>query len=177
MNLIIRTASDPHNTVAAVRAQIAVVDPDQPVTAVQTVDELMDGSRAQPRFMMFLLGVFSAVALILAVVGIYGVLAYSVTQRWQELGIRLALGAERADILRLIVGQGLTLTLMGMGIGLIAAVTLTHAMSSLLYKVGARDLTTFALVPLVFVAISLVASYLPARRATQVDPAEALRHA
>jgi putative ABC transport system permease protein len=176
MNLLIRTASDPRNMVSTVRAQIATVDPDQPVTAVQTVDELMDGSRAQPRFMMFLLGVFSAVALVLAVVGIYGVLAYSVTQRWQELGIRLALGAERADILRLVVGQGLTLTLTGTAIGLISALALTRLMGSLLYKVGARDLTTFALVPLVFVAIALAASYLPARRATRVDPTEALRH-
>jgi putative ABC transport system permease protein len=176
MNLLIRTASDPHLVVSAVRAQIAALDSDQPVTNIQTVEELMDGSRAQPRFMMFLLGVFSAVALILAVVGIYGVLAYSVTQRWQELGIRLALGAERADILRLVVGQGLTLTLMGTAIGLISALALTRVMGSLLYKVGARDLTTFALVPLLFVAIALVASYLPARRATRVDPTEALRH-
>jgi ABC-type antimicrobial peptide transport system permease subunit len=143
---------------------------------VRTVDELMDGSRAQPRFTVLLLGAFSAIALILAVVGIYGVLTYSVTQRWQELGIRLALGAERSDILRLVVGQGLALTLAGIVLGLIAAFALTRVMGSLLYRVGARDLTTFALAPLLFLAIALVASYLPARRAMRVDPTEALRH-
>jgi putative ABC transport system permease protein len=116
MNLLVRTATNPQNMVSAVRAQIAGLDPDQPVTAIQTVDELMDSSRAQPRSTMLLLGIFSAVAVILAGIGIYGVLAYSVTQRWQEMGIRLALGAERSDILRLIVRQGLTLTLVGIGV-------------------------------------------------------------
>jgi putative ABC transport system permease protein len=176
MNLLVRTATDPHALISAVRGQVADIDPDQPVTAVLTVDELMDGSRAQPRFTMLLLGAFSAVALILAMVGIYGVLTYSVTQRWQELGIRLALGAERSDILRLVVGQGLVLTLAGTVLGLIAAFALTRVMGSLLYGVGARDLTTFALAPAVFVIVALVASYLPARRAMRVDPTEALRH-
>ncbi|HEY6305129.1 MAG TPA: ABC transporter permease [Candidatus Angelobacter sp.] len=176
MNLIVRTATDPREMISPVRAQIAGMDPDQPVTGIATVDELMDGSRAQSRFMMFLLGTFSATALVLAVVGIYGVLAYSVTQRWQELGIRLALGAEKSDILRLVVKQGLTVTLAGIAVGLIAALALTRVMGSLLYKVGTWDLTTFALAPLAFLAIALVASYLPARRATRVDPTEALRH-
>ena len=175
MNLVVRTATDPHSMISAVRGQVASIDADQPVTAVRTVDELMDGSRAQPRFTMLLLGTFSAVALVLAVVGIYGVLTYSVTQRWQELGIRLALGAERSDILRLVVGQGLILTLAGTALGLIAALVLTRVMGSLLYKVGARDLTTFALAPLVFIVIALIASYMPARRAMRVDPTEALR--
>ncbi len=180
MNLVVRTATDPHSMVSAVRAQVAAIDPDQPVTAVQTVDEIMDGSRAQPRFTMLLLGIFSVTALVLAVVGIYSVQAYSVTQRWQELGIRMALGAEKSDILRLVVRQGLTLTLAGVVIGLVLAFVLTTVLDSqvsgLLYKVGIRDWMTFVLAPLAFMAIALVASYLPARRATRVDPTEALRY-
>jgi putative ABC transport system permease protein len=135
----------------------------------------MDSSRAQPRFTMLLLGIFSATALALAVIGIYGVLAYSVAQRRQELGIRLALGAERGDILRLVVRQGLILAIAGIAIGLIAALLLTRLMSGMLYKVGALDLATFALTPVIFLFIALLASYLPAQRATRVDPIEALR--
>jgi putative ABC transport system permease protein len=179
MNLLVRTATDPHAMVSAVRAQIAAIDSDQPVTSIQTVDELMDGSRAQPRFILMLLGVFSAAALVLAIIGIYGVLAYSVAQRRQELGIRLALGAEKSDILRLVVGYGLTLAGVGIVIGLVFALALSWIMASVLsgvlYKISARDLTTFAVAPMVFLVIALVASYLPARRATQVDPNEALR--
>jgi len=180
MNLFIRTAKDPHSFVSAVREQISAIDPDQPVTNIQTVEELMNGSRAQPRFMMILLGVFSATAIALAMVGIYGVLAFTVAQRRGELGIRLALGAERADIVRLVVGQGLALTLTGIAVGLALALALGFAFSGsasgLLYKVGTRDLTTFALTPLAFIAVALLASYLPARRAGRVDPAEALRN-
>jgi putative ABC transport system permease protein len=179
MNLLVRTATDPHGMVSTVRAQIAAIDSDQPVTSIQTVDELMDGSRAQPRFILLLLGVFSAAALVLAIIGIYGVLAYSVAQRRQELGIRLALGAEKSHILRLVVGYGLTLAGVGIVIGLVFALALSWIMASVLsgvlYKISARDLTTFAVAPVVFLLIALVASYLPARRATQVDPNEALR--
>jgi putative ABC transport system permease protein len=179
MNLLVRTAANPNAMVSAVRAQVAAVDSDQPVTNIQTVDEIVDGSRAQPRFILLLLGVFSAVALVLAIIGIYGVLAYSVAQRRQEMGIRLALGAEKSDILRMIVSYGLTLTMTGVVIGLVAALALSWIMASmlsgLLYKISARDLTTFVLAPVVFLVISLLASYLPARRATQVDPNEALR--
>lgn len=175
MNLIVRTAGDPHEMAVPVRTQVAGLDPDQPVTAVQTVEELMDTSRAQPRFTMLLIGTFSAAALVLAVIGIYGVLAYTVAQRRRELGIRMALGAEKSDISRLVVGQGLTLTLAGVGAGLVGALVLTRIMASLLYRVGAWDPTTFALVPLGFLVIALAASYLPARRATRVEPTEALR--
>jgi putative ABC transport system permease protein len=175
MNLLVRTAVAPQSITSAVRAQIAAVDPDQPVTKVQTVNQLMDSSRSQPRFTMLLLGVFSATALVLAVIGIYGVLSYSVTQRRQEFGIRLALGAERADILRLVVHQGLILAVAGIAIGLVAALLFTRLMSSLLYEVGTRDLATFILTPVLFVTVALLASYLPARKATKVDPMEALR--
>jgi len=179
MNLLVRTAASPNGVASAVRAQVAAVDSDQPVTNIQTVDEIVDGSRAQPRFILLLLGVFSAVALVLAIIGIYGVLAYSVAQRRQEMGIRLALGAEKSDILRMVVSYGLTLTMTGVVIGLVAALALswimTSMLSGLLYKISVRDLTTFVLAPVAFLAISLLASYLPARRATQVDPNEALR--
>src|SRR6476469_10871410 len=179
MNLLVRTATDPHGMVSAVRAQIAAIDSDQPVTSIQTVNELMDSSRADPRLFLTLLGVLSAAALVLAIIGIYGVLAYSVAQRRQELGIRLALGAEKSHILRLVVGYGLTLAGVGIVIGLVFALALSWIMASVLsgvlYKISARDLTTFAVAPLVFLLIALVASYLPARRATRVDPNEALR--
>jgi putative ABC transport system permease protein len=175
MNLLVRTAGDPHNMIAIIREQISAADADQPVTDIRTVDELMGSSRTQPRFAMFLLTMFSATALVLAVVGIYGVLAYSVAQRRQELGIRMALGAKKSDILQLVVRQGLTLTAVGVVIGLVAAAALTRLMASLLYKVGAWDPVTFLIAPLVFLLIGIVASYLPARRAITVDPTEALR--
>ncbi|MBZ5507765.1 MAG: ABC transporter permease [Acidobacteriia bacterium] len=179
MNLLLRTSADPHTMVGSVRAQIAALDSDQPVTNIQTVDELMDGSRAQPRFILLLLGVFSAAALVLAIIGIYGVLAYSVAQRRQELGIRMALGAEKSDIVRLVVGYGLTLAAAGIVIGLVFALALSWIMGSVLsgvlYKVSARDLTTFAIAPIVFLFIALLASYVPAWKATQVDPNEAVR--
>ncbi|HZD93527.1 MAG TPA: ABC transporter permease, partial [Candidatus Sulfotelmatobacter sp.] len=179
MNLIVRTAGEPHNMVSTVRGQIAAIDPDQPVTAVQTVDELMDGSRARPRFFMMVLGIFSGAALVLAMVGIYGVLAYSVAQRQQEMGIRMALGAAKADILRLVVSYGLTLAAAGIAVGWLAALALSWTMASMLsgvlYKVSVRDLTTFVAAPAAFLVVALLASYLPARRATQVDPNEALR--
>jgi putative ABC transport system permease protein len=180
MNLLVRTANDPHAVIATVRGQISAIDADQPVTNIQTVNELMDGSLAQPRFMMFLLGVFSAVALVLAIVGIYGVLAYSVAQRRQELGIRMALGASKSDILRLVVEYGFTLAAAGIAIGVVLAIALSWIMASLLsgilYRISARDLTTFVLAPLLFLVISFFASYLPARRATQVDPNEVVRN-
>jgi putative ABC transport system permease protein len=175
MNLLVRTAMPPRSITTAVRAQIAAVDPDQPVAGVETVDELVDGSLAQPRFTMLLLAVFSVTALALAVIGIYGVLSYWVAQRRYELGIRLALGAQRADILRLVVRQGFILAAAGIVIGLIAALLLTRLMTSMLYQVDTLDLATFAAAPLVFLSIAMLASYLPARSATRVDAAEALR--
>jgi putative ABC transport system permease protein len=175
MNLLVRTMVPPQSMTSAVRAQISAVDPDQPMAGIQTVDQIVDSSLAQPRFTMLLFGVFSATALALSVIGIYGVLAYWVAQRRYELGIRLALGAQRADILRIVVRQGFMLSIVGIGIGLMAALLLTRLMSSLLYKVGTLDLTTFAVAPLVFLGVALLASYLPARSAMRVDPAEALR--
>jgi predicted lysophospholipase L1 biosynthesis ABC-type transport system permease subunit len=183
MNLIVRTAADPHAMVKTLEAQIAAIDPDQPVTAVRTVDELMDVSRQAPQLMMKRLAIFSGIALVLVIVGIYGVLSYSVAQRRQELGIRMALGAAKADILRMVVSYGITLAGIGIVIGWVVAMALSVIVSSLysnqlsdiLYKVSIRDQITFVAAPALFLLIALVASYLPARRATQVDPNEALR--
>ncbi len=173
--LSVRTAMDPHSIVAAVRREIAAVDPDQPVTRVMSAEELLESASAQPRFTMFLLGIFSATAFILAVIGIYGVIAYSVAQRTSELGIRIALGAARGDIFRLVIGGGLSLTLTGIAIGLAGSFALTRVMASLLYQTSATDPATFAGSALLFAAVAVIASYLPARRATRIDPANALR--
>jgi putative ABC transport system permease protein len=175
MNLLMRTDIAPLSLTSAVRAQISAVDPDEPVINIRTVDALIDDARAQPRLIMLLLGAFSSTAFLLAAIGIYGVLAYSVAQRRRELGIRLALGAGRADILGLVVRQGLTLAVAGIATGLAAAPFLTRLMSSMLFEIAPRDMTTFILAPLIFLAVALGASYLPARSATKVDPMEALR--
>ena len=175
MNLLARASTEPYSMVSAVRSRITELDSDQPVTEVQTMDEFLDGSRAQPRSTTLLLAIFSGVALVIAVVGIYGMMSYSVAQRRAEIGVRIALGAEKADILRLVVGQGVRLTAIGIVLGLAVALPLTRLMSTFLYKVTAHDVTTFVLGPLVFIVIGMLASYLPARRATQISPTEALR--
>jgi putative ABC transport system permease protein len=175
LNLSVRTAGDPHSLITAIRRQISLVDKDLPLTEVQTMEELVGSASAQPRFTMLLLAVFSVTALILAIVGIYGVIAYSVAQRTQELGIRMALGAGQSDVLRLVVGHGLALTLTGIAIGLAGALALTRLMSSLLYETSAMDPIAFAVSALLFTVVALLASYLPARRATRIDPTHALR--
>ncbi len=175
MNPVVRTNVSPLSLSGAVRAQWQAVDPDKAVTGIQSVAELVDSGRAQSRFTMALLGVFSAVAVGLAAIGLYAVLAWSVTQRRQELGIRLALGAERGDLVRMVVRQGLMLVAGGIVIGVGLGLALTRFMASALYKTGAHDAWSFALAPVVFLCIALLACYLPARRATQVDPVETLR--
>ena len=175
MNLLVRTAIAPRSMIHSVRAQVTAIDPDQPVMDIQTVDDLMDSSRAQPRFTFLLLSAFSASALLLTLIGIYGLLTYSVSQRRQELGIRFALGAEQSDILRLVVGQGFRLAGVGACIGFAAALLLTQLLSTMLYKISAWDTPTFLLTTLLFLSTALLACYLPARRAAQVNPLEALR--
>jgi putative ABC transport system permease protein len=174
LNLSVRASEDPRGLISAIRRQVSEVDKDQPLTDVRTMDELVGSASAQPRLTMLLLGVFSATALILAIVGIYGVIAYSVAQRTQELGIRMALGADQGDVLKLVVGHGLGLTLTGIGIGLAGAFALTRLMSSLLYQTSATDPIAFAASALLFTLVALLASYLPARRATRIDPTDAL---
>jgi putative ABC transport system permease protein len=175
LNLSVRTSTDPAGFITAVRRVVSSIDKDQPVTGAQTLDEVLAASTAPRRFTLVLLLAFSAMALILAVIGIYGVVAYSVAQRTGELGIRIALGADRSDILRLVLGQGLALSLSGIAIGVVGSLLLTRVLATMLYQTSATDPTTFILSGALFTLVALAASYLPARRATRIDPAEALR--
>jgi len=173
--LAIRAARSPLSLTRAVRAQVQALDPDQTVASVETMDDLVESDIGQRRLLLMLLGSFASVALLLALVGIYGVIAYSAAQRTQEVAIRRALGARQADILRLIVGQGLALALVGIGIGLAGAFALTRLMTSLLFRISATDPATFVGVAALFLLAALVASYLPARRVTRTQPMTALR--
>ena len=175
MNLILRTAGDPRHWAGAARAAVAAVDRDQPVTAVSAFEDVLATSTAQQRFSLFLLGVFSMAALALAAVGLYGSIACSVAERTQEMGIRIALGAGRGDITRMIVWQGLRADLAGLGIGTLAALALMRVMSGLLFQVSPADPVSFAGSAALFLAVAGLASYLPARWATRADPSEALR--
>jgi putative ABC transport system permease protein len=160
---------------ARLRQAVAAIDKDQPVFVVNAMQELLDNSVAPRRFAALILALFGALALVLAAAGIYGVAAYSVSRRAHEIGLRVALGAQRGDVMRLIVGQGIRLTTVGIALGLAGAFAATRALSSLLYGVGATDPATFVSVPLVLAAVGLTACYIPARRATKIDPMAALR--
>jgi putative ABC transport system permease protein len=174
--LIVRTAGDPLRMASAVTAQVWAIDKDQPVHDVLAMDHVVDDTISQRRFNMLLLGVFAATALVMAAVGIYGVLAYAVSRRTQEIGIRMALGAQTRDVFRLIGREGLVLVMIGIALGLAGALALTQLMRSLLFGVGPTDAATFAAVPALLAAVALAACYLPARRAARVDPTMALRH-
>ena len=174
--LVVRTAMEPTSLAGAVRGAIQEVDPELPVFRVTTMERMVEDSMTQRRFAMTLLSVFAFVALILASVGLYGVMSYSVTQRTNEIGIRMALGAKVTDVLAMVVRQGMTLSLAGVGIGLAGAFALTHVMRNLLFGVSATDPLTYAAVALVLAGVSLLACFVPARRATKVDPMEALRY-
>jgi len=175
MNLIVRCAVNPLSLSAAVRSAVLAVDPDQPVTDVRTMEQHLSGSVTRTRLTMLLLAVFSGMAMLVATVGLYGLIAYSVAQRTQELGIRLALGAAPGRVLRLVLSQGLTLAIAGVLIGLGGALALAKFMQNLLYGVSATDAWTFGACALSFIVIALAASYVPASRAARLDPTEALR--
>jgi putative ABC transport system permease protein len=176
LNLVIRTeARDASQIAQAARAEVKAFDPNQLIWRAQTLEELLGTSVAPRRFNMLLLGIFAGVALVLAAVGLYGVMSYSVSWRTHEIGIRMALGAKRADVLRLVVRQGMTMTLIGVAIGLVGAFLLSRVMVSLLYGVSHNDPLTFAGVSIVLLAVALLACLIPARRATRVDPIIALR--
>ncbi|PYV05081.1 MAG: hypothetical protein DMG26_06170, partial [Acidobacteria bacterium] len=174
--LTVRTTSNPLGLSRAAREQVLAIDKDQPVSKVRTMDEVMDASVSAPRFRTLLLALFGVAALLLAAIGIYGVMSYSVSQRTREIGIRMALGAAQPEVIKLVLRQGLALTLAGLGIGLLGALGLTHLLSGMLYEVRPTDPLTFAGVALLLTAISLLANYIPARRATKVDPMVALRY-
>ena len=176
MVLVLRTQGDPMSQVAAVRSGIAALDRDLPLSDIKILDQVTSAAVARTRFTMLLLSVFAGVALLLAAVGIYGVMSYSVTQRTHEIGIRVALGAQRGDVISLVAKQGLALALAGLGAGVMAALALTRLMSSLLFGVGATDPITFVAIAVLLIGVALGACFVPARRATRMDPMAALRH-
>jgi putative ABC transport system permease protein len=175
LTLVARTAGDPENLINAVRSEVRGIDQDQPVYNIKPMEQVVFDSVGQRFFNMFLMTNFSIVALILAAIGIYGVIAYSVAQRTQEIGIRIALGAQQRDVLKLIVGKSMIQTLIGVAIGLVAAVALTRVMASLLYGVSALDPVTFAGVSMLLIIVALFASYFPARKAANINPIVGLR--
>jgi putative ABC transport system permease protein len=175
VSVVLRTAGDPETALAQARSEVRALAPDLPVYNGRTLDDVVAQSVAQPRFYMVLLGTFAALALVLAAIGIYGVISYLVNQRTQEIGIRIALGATRERVLGMVVGQGIGMALAGAALGVAGALALTRGMSSLLYGVSATDPATFAGVAAVLVLVAVMASYLPARRAARIEPQLALR--
>jgi putative ABC transport system permease protein len=176
MTILARTSGDPMAIVSAARNELRQMDPNEPMASVATVEELLADSFSRSRFTMIVLGVFAATALLLAAVGIYGVVAYTVAQRTNEIGIRVAMGAQRRDVLRLVLGQGSRLIFLGVALGVAAGLLMTRLMTGLLYGISATDPLTFAGVALLLTAIALLACYVPARRAMRVDPLVALRY-
>lgn len=174
--VVLRTAGDPAALAASVRQRVLSIDPDQPVYNIRTMEELLSLSLAPRRIAMILLSIFAGMAVILAAIGIYGVLSYTVTQATHEIGIRMALGAQRPDVVRLVLKQGLVLAAIGIGIGVLAALALTQLMSTLLFNVSATDPWTFAAVPVLLALVATAACLIPALRATRVDPMVALRY-
>ena len=176
LSIVLRTATDPLLQAAALRSALGEIDPNQPLVRVRTMEENMAATVAQPRFRTWLIGIFAALALVLAGVGVYGVMSYTVTQRTSEIGIRVTLGAQPEDVFHIIVGEGLRLALAGVGAGILAALALTRLLRSFLYGVSAYDPLTFGGVALILTLVAVAASFFPARRATLVDPLVALRY-
>jgi predicted permease len=175
MYVVVRTTAAPAAAIAAVRREIARLDRDQPVSDVRTMDERIDHSLSSRRFSMVLLSAFALLALTLAAIGIYGIVAYSVTERTREIGVRLALGAQRRDVIGMVIRQGMTMAGAGTAIGVLAALLFTRLMSSLLFGISPADPMTFLVIPLLLIAVAFAACYVPARRATRVDPLQVLR--
>jgi putative ABC transport system permease protein len=182
MSLVMRAAPDQNSPsslsalAADIRNQLRAIDPSEPVNQIVTLEESLSNSVAQRRFQMILLGIFASVALIIAMVGIYGVISYAVSQHTHEIGIRMALGAQASDVLRMVIWRGLSLALIGVTLGLAAALALTRVMKNLLFEVSTTDPATFVLIALLLVVAAMIASYIPARRATKVDPLLAIRN-
>jgi putative ABC transport system permease protein len=176
MSLAVRTSGDPVQMVAAVRGEVRAADKEIPISNLQMMERLVDKSVAPRRFNMLLLGVFALVGLALAAVGLYGVMSYTVTQRTREIGVRMAMGAQRADVLRLVVGEGMKLALIGAFLGLGGALAMTRLLKTLLFGVSTTDPLTFIVIAAALIIVTLAACFVPARRATKLDPLVALRH-
>jgi len=176
LSVVLRTSGDPRLQAAALRSAVREIDPNQPVVKIRTMEENMATSVTEPRFRTWLIGIFAALALVLAAVGIYGVMSYSVNQRTNEMGIRVTLGAQPNDVFRIVVGEGLRLALIGVGVGLIGALAATRVLRTFLYGVSAIDPVTFAVTAALLTLVAVAACYFPARRATRVDPMVALRY-
>jgi predicted permease len=175
MTLVVRTSGEPKGLASAVRAELRALDPDVPAAQVQDMAAVVSASITDRRVNVTLIGTFGGLALLLAAIGVYGVMAYGVAQRTREMGVRMAMGAARGDVLRLVIREGLALTAAGAAIGVAVALLVVGRLSGLLFDVSPRDLSIFTLAPLTLVASGLMASYVPARRATRVDPVVALR--
>jgi putative ABC transport system permease protein len=176
MSLVIKTSTDPSSLIPAIRKTIAVIDRNQPLFDIDSLEQRLSNSVAQRRQRMLLLGIFAFIALVIAVIGVYGVMVYSVTRRTHEMGVRIALGAQGRDVLNMVVAEGLRMALIGVAIGIAGALGLTRAISSFLYGVTATDAATFVSVCVLLISAACLAAYIPARRATKVDPLVALRH-
>jgi putative ABC transport system permease protein len=175
-DLVLRTKGDAASVTSAVRQAVWSVDKDQPVTNVRTMDQVFAAAISQERFQALLLGLFAALALVLACVGLYGVISYSVAQRTHEIGVRMALGARPHDVLRLVLRQGMGLTIVGLVVGIAVGLLATRVLSDMLFGVTARDPLTFVGVPALLLLVAFLACYIPARRATRIDPLVALRY-
>jgi ABC-type antimicrobial peptide transport system permease subunit len=176
IGLTIRTRQEPAQVIAQVRKEIRAADPELPVYQVFTMEQVRQQNFWEYRFVGGMFTVFGGIALFLAAIGVYGVLSYSVSQRVREIGVRMALGAKRRDVLRLVVGQGLSLALLGVGIGLVLALGAGRVVASILFDVSPSDPVSFAAIAVLLTAVATFASFLPANRATEVDPLEALRN-
>jgi putative ABC transport system permease protein len=176
MTVVIKGASDPNQLISSVRGVVKSLDPDQPIYSPRTMDEIRAESVASERLNLTLLSLFAGIALVLAIVGIYGVMSYSVTQRTHEIGIRMAIGARPVDVFKMILGNGMKLALIGVAIGLVGAFWLTRFMATMLFGVEPRDAMTFASIPVLLITVALLACYLPGRRATKVEPTISLRY-
>jgi putative ABC transport system permease protein len=176
MTVIIKGASDPNQLISSVRGAVREIDPDQPIYSPRTMDDIRAESVAPERLNLTLLSLFAGIALVLAIVGIYGVMSYSVTQRTHEIGIRMAIGARPLDVFKMILSHGMKLALIGVGVGLVLAFLLTRLMATMLFGVQPTDATTYGAISILLIGVALLACYLPGRRATKVEPTISLRY-